>query len=248
MGPFISWNTMATQEELDSQLARALSQEHESLLHVQPAPVRHEGVSCDICGQAPITGPRFNLRGQNYDLCEKDYCQLIPEQQASYDRIDTPMQQHDGGMTRRSQPASSWGGPPQPQRVEMLHVPAEIAGVMVEMFVDTGAQTSLVTLPFARRVGLQDRIDQRYRGVATGVGKAPFLGKLHGVAVRVGHIEFQMDLMVLGVEEEMFILGLDQMKRFKCICDLENEKLIFGGNGGVAVPFLYEPKTPVQSV
>lgn len=34
------------------------------------------------------------------------------------------------------------------------------------------------------------------------------------------------------------ILGLDQMRRFKCLVDLDRNVLIFGGRDGVSVEFL----------
>jgi len=70
------------------------------------------------------------------------------------------------------------------------------------------------------------------------VGQARILGRLRGVPVRLGAVEFSMDFSVLGVGESMLLLGIDQMRRFKCIVDLERQRLTFGGAGGVDVPFL----------
>lgn len=51
----------------------------------------HEGVSCDGSGQNPIVGPRFRLKGANYDLCEKEFGKLTEEQRADFERIDVPI-------------------------------------------------------------------------------------------------------------------------------------------------------------
>ena len=32
----------------------------------------HPGVTCDLSGQNPITGNRYKLRNENYDVCEAE--------------------------------------------------------------------------------------------------------------------------------------------------------------------------------
>ncbi len=43
---------------------------------------------------------------------------------------------------------------------------------------------------------------------------------------------------VLEVDAELLLLGLDMLRHFKCVVDLERDVLVFGGAGGVEVPFL----------
>merc|ERR1740138_1794714 len=50
----------------------------------------HPGVSCDKSGMCPIIGPRYNLKGHNYDLCEAEFSKLDPSEQANYQKIDPP--------------------------------------------------------------------------------------------------------------------------------------------------------------
>jgi len=50
----------------------------------------HPGVTCDKSGMCPIVGPRFNLKGHNYDLCEAEYNLLDAAEQAKFVRIDPP--------------------------------------------------------------------------------------------------------------------------------------------------------------
>ena len=49
---------------------------------------------------------------------------------------------------------------------------------------------------------------------------------------------FALDFSVLEVQDQLLLLGLDQLRRFRCIIDLEQNVLVFGGAGGVQVPFL----------
>jgi len=50
----------------------------------------HPGVTCDKSGMNPIVGPRFNLHGHNYDLCEAEFLKLSPEEQSKFVRIEPP--------------------------------------------------------------------------------------------------------------------------------------------------------------
>merc|ERR1740138_399766 len=54
----------------------------------------HPGVSCDKSGMCPIVGPRYNLKGHDYDLCEAEFNKLDPSEQANYQKIDPPFRPH----------------------------------------------------------------------------------------------------------------------------------------------------------
>ena len=53
---------------------------------------------------------------------------------------------------------------------------------------------------------------------------------------------FALDFSVLEVQDQLLLLGLDQLRRFRCIIDLEQNALVFGGAGGVQVPFLEQER------
>ncbi|KAL7495261.1 hypothetical protein ACHAWT_005156 [Skeletonema menzelii] len=122
----------------------------------------------------------------------------------------------------------------------MATVPCVIGNISVEMLVDTGAQTSVLSMPIVRQLGLINRLDRRYMGVAAGVGQARISGKINNIicAFGVGHVEFPMDFIVLDIKDSLVILGLDQMRKYKCLVDMEREKLVFGGRGGIEVDML----------
>eukprot|EP00957_Ditylum_brightwellii_P119688 9131908-Ditylum_brightwellii.AAC.1 len=71
------------------------------------------------------------------------------------------------------------------------------------MMVDTGAQSSVISLQLARELQLDNRIDRSYTGMAAGVGRAA--------------------IIVLDVQEKLLLLGLDLMRKFKCIVDLDGQ-------------------------
>ena len=46
---------------------------------------------CDKTGQGPTIGWLFHLTGKNYDLCEAEFNQLLPEaEKASYEKLVPP--------------------------------------------------------------------------------------------------------------------------------------------------------------
>mmetsp|Transcript_18848 Transcript_18848/g.54332 ORF Transcript_18848/g.54332 Transcript_18848/m.54332 type:complete len:301 (+) Transcript_18848:139-1041(+) len=131
--------------------------------------------------------------------------------------------------------------PPRRNQTHMCLAPCVLGdGMCVEMMVDSGAQSSVISITLAQQLGLVNRIDRSWRGVASGVGKANIIGRISNVicTLGAGHVEFNMDFIVLDVNERILLLGLDLMRRYKCILDLERDVLIFGGSGGVEVPLL----------
>lgn len=122
--------------------------------------------------------------------------------------------------------------------MKALYVSCEIGAHEVEMLVDTGAEMSVMSESLARQLNLLDRLDRRYQGVARGVGSARILGKVFDVPVKLGQVEFELNFSVMQQDTIGLILGLDLMRSFKCLIELEKNCLIFGGSGGVEVPFL----------
>mmetsp|Transcript_6797 Transcript_6797/g.12603 ORF Transcript_6797/g.12603 Transcript_6797/m.12603 type:complete len:263 (-) Transcript_6797:74-862(-) len=129
---------------------------------------------------------------------------------------------------------------------EMIYVQCEIAdsGMSTEMLVDTGAQISVISVPLVREFGLMPYLDRSNQGIASGVGNARIVGHLRGVPVRLGTyegVEFALDFAVLAVDDDLLMLGIDQLRRFGCIIDLQKQRLMFGGYDGSEVSFVPAP-------
>jgi hypothetical protein len=135
----------------------------------------------------------------------------------------------------------------EPADDSMIHIACEIGESEVEILVDTGAQMSVISEPLASQLGLLSRLDRSRQGVANGVGQAKILGHVLDVPVKLGHVEFALNFSVLQMQQPMLILGLDQMRHYKCLVDLERRRLVFGGHGGVEVPFLSSVRGTVTS-
>ncbi|XP_020266149.1 DNA damage-inducible protein 1 [Asparagus officinalis] len=128
-------------------------------------------------------------------------------------------------------------------RVVMLYVDMEVNGVPLKAFVDSGAQSTIISKQCAERCGLLRLLDQRYRGIAVGVGQSEILGRIHVAPIKIGHLFYHCSFTVLDAPNMEFLFGLDMLRKHQCIIDLKENVLRVGG-GEVSVPFLQEKDIP----
>ncbi|XP_039027942.1 protein DNA-DAMAGE INDUCIBLE 1-like isoform X1 [Hibiscus syriacus] len=128
-------------------------------------------------------------------------------------------------------------------RVVMLYVDMEVNGVPLKAFVDSGAQSTIISKSCAERCGLLRLLDQRYRGIAHGVGQSEILGRIHVAPIKIGEIFYPCSFLVLDSPNMEFLFGLDMLRKHQCIIDLKDNVLRVGG-GEVSVPFLQEKDIP----
>lgn len=103
----------------------------------------------------------------------------------------------------------------------MLYVPMEINGHKFQAFVDTGAQCTIVSLDFAKQVGIDRDIDNRFQGVALGVGQGKIVGRIHAAKLRIGYTHtIECSLQVLTGLNMNFLLGIDMLKKHRVMFSL----------------------------
>lgn len=132
-------------------------------------------------------------------------------------------------------------------RVNMLYVQGEINGKPLKIFVDSGAQVTVISKNCAERCGLDRILDTRYSGEMRGVGVGRMLGKIHLAQIKLGGSFFPISLSVLETSDIDMLLGLDMLKRHRSVIDLTSNTLrMESGSGIEAIPFLGDAELPVD--
>jgi len=131
-------------------------------------------------------------------------------------------------------------------RVIMLYVDLEINGHKIKAFVDSGAQSTIMSVNCAERCGLMRLLDTRYAGEARGVGTAKILGRVHMAQMKIGSSHLPISLTVLEKNDVDFLFGLDMLKRYRCQIDLADNCLRID-EGRECVGFLAENALPTAA-
>lgn len=130
-------------------------------------------------------------------------------------------------------------------RVIMLYVDIEVNGFEVKAFVDSGAQSTIMSIRCAERCNIARLIDVRFAGEARGVGTSKILGRVHMAQMRLGKSFFPISITILENNDVDFLLGLDMLKRHRCCIDLmKNVLRVEGGSGVEEISFLGEADIP----
>lgn len=130
--------------------------------------------------------------------------------------------------------------------VVMLFVDCSLNNIAgVKAFVDSGAQSTIVSRECAERCNILRLMDTRFAGIARGVGTAKIFGRIHLTLLTLGTEVFEVTLTVMdsvGGGYDM-LLGLDMMKKHQACIDLRANVLRIGNS---EVPFLPEKDIPLS--
>ena len=112
--------------------------------------------------------------------------------------------------------------------VDMLYVPCSINDKLVNAFIDTGAQNTVISKKCAEHCKIDNLIDYRINGKTVGVGEKNILGKIWCVDIIIGHYALPSCFTVLDGFDIDLIFGLDMLKKHKCGIDFTNNCMVIG--------------------
>jgi len=127
--------------------------------------------------------------------------------------------------------------------VYMLYINCKVNGHPVKAFVDSGAQMTIMSKACAERCGIVRLIDQRWQGMAVGVGKQKIIGRVHMGQMEIEGVFLPTSFTILEHQPMDILLGLDMLKRHQCCIDLKKNALIIGTTS-TETRFLPEAELP----
>ncbi|XP_076684568.1 DNA damage inducible 1 homolog rngo isoform X2 [Andrena cerasifolii] len=127
--------------------------------------------------------------------------------------------------------------------VVMLYINCKVNGFPVKAFIDSGAQTTIMSAACAERCHIMRLVDTRWAGVAKGVGVQRIIGRIHMVQIQIGNDHLTTSFSVLEEQPMDMMLGLDMLKRHQCCIDLKKSVLKIGTTG-TETSFLAEGDLP----
>ncbi|KAF5303098.1 hypothetical protein FQR65_LT08430 [Abscondita terminalis] len=127
--------------------------------------------------------------------------------------------------------------------VTMLYINCRVNGVPVKAFIDSGAQTTIMSSSCAERCNIMRLVDTRWAGIAKGVGVQRIIGRIHMVQIQIASDYLTTSFSVLEEQPMDMLLGLDMLKRHQCCIDLKKNVLRIGTTE-TETPFLSERDLP----
>ncbi|KAA8499605.1 UBA domain-containing protein mud1 [Porphyridium purpureum] len=126
-------------------------------------------------------------------------------------------------------------------KVVMLFIHGTVNGVDVTMFVDSGAQSTIISKACAERCNILHLLDTRFQGIARGVGTARILGRVHMAEMRIEKQHLLCSFTVMEDFNYDILFGLDMLRKHRASIDLERDCLRIQG---VEARFLPEKDIP----
>lgn len=128
-------------------------------------------------------------------------------------------------------------------QVTMLYIACKVNGHPVKAFVDSGAQSTIMSHACAERCNIVRLIDNRWAGIAKGVGTQRITGRIHLCQVQIEKDFLASSFTILQEQPMDMLLGLDMLKRHQCSIDLKRNVLLIGTTG-TETRFLDENEIP----
>lgn len=129
----------------------------------------------------------------------------------------------------------------------LYYIKVQYNNISFYAMVDCGAQISIMSLTMVKKLGIKDKDIKPTNGVVKGIGQTTMLGKVKNCPLSIVNcttfIPIVIDFIVLQ-NNNLIILGLDFLEKYKCIINCNFKMLHMNGN---KVPLINHPiKQPIK--
>jgi len=128
-------------------------------------------------------------------------------------------------------------------QVVMLYINCKVNGHPVKAFIDSGAQTTIMSQSCAERCAIMRLVDTRWAGIAKGVGTQKIIGRVHLCQIQIEEVFLTSSFSILEDQPMDMLLGLDMLRSHHCVIDLQRSCLVIGSTGTIT-RFLGESELP----
>ena len=111
--------------------------------------------------------------------------------------------------------------------VKILYIKGKINNKEIDIFIDTGAQVSIMSLSMAKELGVDFLIDHFCEGKLIGIGTKNMSGKIHYLDIQLDNFNLPCSFTIIDNNDINIMLGLNSMLSIGCILDLKNKKMKF---------------------
>ena len=122
-------------------------------------------------------------------------------------------------------------------KVTMLYIDIKVHGKAMQAFVDSGAQSTILSKKCAEKLEIMRLADTRFSGQVVGVGTDKIVGRIHAINLEIGGNFYDCSIYVIENAKIDMLFGLDMLKRHQCCIDLHKNVLTLNA-GQFSVPFL----------
>ena len=113
-----------------------------------------------------------------------------------------------------------------------LTISCRINGCSANAIIDTGAEVTAMSAKVAQDCGLFELIDTRLKIKCRSVveGTQNTLGRIHFATIEMGEVKIPSSVFVFQKLPGDFLIGLDVLRRFKCVLDLKQRTMAMGSS------------------
>ena len=111
--------------------------------------------------------------------------------------------------------------------VKMLYIKGKINNKEIEIFIDTGAQVSVMSLSMARELGVDFLIDHFCEGKLVGVGSKDMSGKIHYLDIQLDNFNLPCGFTIIDNDDIKISVRIKFNVKYWMYFRSKNKKMIF---------------------